>query len=255
MSKLMLKSIFNDLPKILKQHAPEILTGIGVAGMIFTTITAVHATPKALQLIDEKEIKDNKRLTKNEIVRTTWKCYIPSAVTGICSVACVIGANSINLRRNAALAAAYAISMQDLMDYKKKALEVIGDKKEESIRDEIAKDRAMSDRMESMPVISTGRGEVPCYDYLTKRKFLSDMETLRKAENNLNKRLREDVYITVNEFFAEIGLDETDDSIGETLGWDIDHGYIDIHFTSLLIDGIPHLVLGHNNPPHYIKSY
>ena len=31
----------------LKKHSPEILTGIGIAGMISATVMAVRATPKA----------------------------------------------------------------------------------------------------------------------------------------------------------------------------------------------------------------
>ena len=41
----------------LKKYSPQILTGIGITGMIATTVTAVRATPKALRLIDEREIK------------------------------------------------------------------------------------------------------------------------------------------------------------------------------------------------------
>ena len=245
--------VLKGVPKILKKHSPELLTGIGIAGMVITTISAVRVTPKALQMIDEKEIKDDKRLSKKEVFQTVWKCYIPSAITGVCSIACIISASSINIRRNTALAAAYAISMQDFMDYKKKALEVVGEKKEQTIRDEVAKERFHADHAETIPIIKTGKGEVPCYEYLTKRRFYSDMEALRKSENNLNKRLREEEYITLNEFFSEIGLDETDEAIGDRLGWDMDHGYLDMYFTSMLVEGIPHLVLGHNNPPHYIK--
>ena len=38
-----------------KKHMPEILTGIGIAGMVTTTVLAVKATPKALELIEEKK--------------------------------------------------------------------------------------------------------------------------------------------------------------------------------------------------------
>ena len=41
--------------RFFKNHTPEILTGLGTAGMIFTTVLAVKATPKALKLIDEKK--------------------------------------------------------------------------------------------------------------------------------------------------------------------------------------------------------
>ncbi len=41
--------------KAMKKHSPEILTGIGIAGMITTTVMAVKATPKALILLEEKK--------------------------------------------------------------------------------------------------------------------------------------------------------------------------------------------------------
>lgn len=39
------------------KHSPEILTGIGLAGMITSTVLAVKATPKALILIDNYKRK------------------------------------------------------------------------------------------------------------------------------------------------------------------------------------------------------
>lgn len=234
-----------------KKYSPGILTGIGITGMVITTVTAVKATPKALQLIDEKEIRDGKRLNRHEIVQTTWKCYIPSAITGACSIACIVGASSINAKRNAALAAAYAISVQDLTDYKKKALEVVGEKKEEAIRDAVAKEKLDHVPLNNNEVVLTGRGETLCYDPLSGRYFKSDVEKLRKAENILNRRMRDEVHLSLNEFYGEIGLDEID--IGDNLGWDIDKGYIDMDFSAqLTAENIPCLVMGHHNPPRYI---
>lgn len=48
--KLNLKAIARSMGMALQKHSPEILTGIGIAGMITTTILAVRATPKALLL-------------------------------------------------------------------------------------------------------------------------------------------------------------------------------------------------------------
>lgn len=252
MNKQIIANALKGVPKILKRHSPEILTGLGIAGMIFTTITAVKATPKALQLVDEREIKEGKRLTNTEIVKTTWKCYIPAAVTGVCSIGCLIGASSVNARRNAALATAYTISETAFKEYKEKAVEVVGEKKEQAIRDAVAKEKLEQAHVKDREFIITGRGETPCFDPLTNTCFKSDIETIRKAENILNKRMRDEIKITVNEFLQEIGLDPCDDSIGESMGWDIDKGYIDIDFSSQLVDGVPYLVIGHRNPPRYI---
>ena len=151
MNKKTIVSAVKGFGKSLQKHSPEILTGLCIAGMIITTVSAVGATPKALRLIDEKEIKDGKRLNQKEIIAVTWRCYVPAALTCSCSIACLIGANHINARRNAALAAAYAISVQDLADYKKKALEVVGKKNEEAIRDELASDKLKKENVETMP--------------------------------------------------------------------------------------------------------
>ena len=53
MKKEITKSLLS-LKTAIKKHSPEILTGIGIAGMITTTVMAVRATPKALILIGER---------------------------------------------------------------------------------------------------------------------------------------------------------------------------------------------------------
>lgn len=252
MTKETLTGAWRRTHKVLKKHSPEILTGIGIIGMVASTVSAVRSTPKALRLIDAREIEEDRRLNTKEIVSTTWKCYIPSAVTGMFATACLIGASSVNLHRNAALATAYTLSEAALKDYKAKAVEVVGEKKEQAIRDAVAKEQLEKVNIKERKFVPTGKGETPCFDPLTNTCFKSDMETLRKAENTLNKQMRDDMVITVNEFLQEIGLEPCDASIGENLGWEIDHGYIDLDFSSQLVDGVPYLVLGHHNPPHYI---
>lgn len=105
MPKQSLASIAKSVRTAMKKHSPEILTGIGIAGMITTTVMAVKATPKALILLEEKKDElDTDRLEPKDIIKTAWPCYIPAAVVGSISVFCLIGASSTNLRRNAALA-------------------------------------------------------------------------------------------------------------------------------------------------------
>lgn len=253
MPKETLVNVWKNTQKALKKHSPEILTGIGIAGMIATTVTAVKATPKALRMIDAKEIEEDRRLSTKEAIAVSWKCYVPAAITGIFSTACLIGASSVNVHRNAALATAYTISETALKEYKEKAVEVVGEKKEQAIRDAVAKEQLEKANIKERKFIPTGKGETPCFDPLTNACFKSDMETLRKAENTLNKQMRDDMVITVNEFLQEIGLEPCDASIGENLGWEIDRGYIELDFSSQLVDGVPYLVIGHHNPPHYIR--
>ena len=131
MDKKTIAATIRNMQTAVKKHSPEILTGIGIAGMITTTVLAVRATPKALILIEEKkdELEVNE-LTPKETVQAAWACYIPTAVIGTVSIACLIGASSVNMRRRAALATAYTLSESALKEYQEKVVETIGEKKE-----------------------------------------------------------------------------------------------------------------------------
>lgn len=268
MSKKNLPKVIKSVQSAMKKRSPEILTGIGIAGMITATVLAVRATPKALTLIDEeKSLRNQERLEeveKNEeleferveklepldLIKTTWKCYIPAAAIGTISAFCLIGASSVNFRRNAALATAYTLSEAALKDYQEKVIEEFGEKKERVVRDAIAKDRIEKDPVVNKEVILTERGNTLCYDVISGRYFKTDIDCLKKAENELNRQMRNDMYITLNEFYYEIGLDGI--KIGDDLGWDIDHGYINLDFSSQLAkDGTPCLVVDHQIPPRY----
>ena len=110
--------------------------------MITNTVVALKATPKALELINEKKQEyDVDKLKALDVVKTTWKCYVPATVTGSLSIACLIGASSVNFRRNAALATAYRLSETALSEYREKVVETIGEKKEQNIRESVAKEQ------------------------------------------------------------------------------------------------------------------
>lgn len=232
MAKQSLSTIAKSVRTAMKKHSPEILTGIGIAGMITTTVMAVRATPKALILIGEKkEELDTDTLNGKEIVKVAWPCYIPSAVVGTVSVFCLIGASSTNLRRNAALATAYTLSESTLKEYQEKVVETIGEKKEQSIRDSVAKDKMERNPVREVILTDKG-GNTNCYDPISGRYFKSDRDKIARVVNELNRQMRDEMYVTLNDFYYELGLDGT--QMGDMLGWNIDKGYIDISYSSHL---------------------
>lgn len=235
----------------VKKRSPEILTGLGIAGMVTTTVLAVRATPKAMQLLDEEKKRQKaEKLKPTEVVKTAWKPYIPAAITGTVSIACLVGASSVNARRNAALAAACTISETALRDYKKAVVETIGEKKEQVVRDTVAKEQMEKKPVQNNEVIVTSKGDTLCFDYVSGRYFKSDIDKLKKAENELNKRMRDEMYISLNDFYYEIGLPTI--PIGDDLGWNIDNGYIDLRLGSqLAADGTPCLVIDYEYGPRY----
>ena len=252
MGKTNLATIAKDIRKFASKRSPEILTGIGIAGMITTTILAVRATPKALELIEEKKEEESvDELSSFEVVKAAWKPYIPAMVTCVASTACLIGASSVNTKRNAALATAYKLSETALSEYRDKVVETIGEKKERIVRDKVAEERVKKNAVSKNEVIVTGNGKTLCFDPISGRYFMCSIETIKRAENELNKQMLHDIsgYVSLNEFYDELGLDHT--SVGDDLGWNTDQ-LIDINFSSQLNDnGEPSVVLDYLVAPKY----
>lgn len=268
MSKADSTKITKNIRTTLSKHSPEILTGIGIVGMLSTTVLSVKATPKALMLIEAEIEKQNEDLLKDaedkgmdecsqvaelsltDTVRTTWKCYIPATITGGLSVACLLGAHSVNMKRNAALVTAYTLSETALKEYTEKVVETIGEKKEQEIKDSIAKDRIDKNPITNCEVFITEKGNTLCYDSLSGRYFTSDIEKIRKIENDLNQRLLSEMYLGLNELYYELGLRCTEQ--GNELGFNVNDGLINFEFSSQLTDdGRPCLVLGYRIAPRY----
>ena len=219
----------------ISKHSPEILTGIGICGMITSTVLAVKATPKAIQLIEAKKFDLNTdKLTVKETIVTAWKPYLPSLGICISSVACLIGANAVNSKRNAALATAYTISDKAFRTYRDKVIETIGEKKEKNLRDQIAQDRVNEDNGTNRQIIITPKGQTLCLDQLSGRYFRSDLDTIRKAVNELNRSMTYHNYISLNEYYYAIGLEQV--KYGDKVGWNIDSGLIELDFGACITD-------------------
>ena len=237
---------------VLTKNSPTILTGVAVTGVVTTVIFAVKATPKALLLIEEekKHVQENTQLTIKDVVRIAWRCYIPAAGVGLVTIACIIGANKVNSRRNAALASLYSLTDTAFKEYRTKVAETIGRVKEQRVRDEIDADHINKNPSSSNEVIFTGKGEVMCYDSLTGRYFKGDIEHIRRITNELNRRLMTDMFIDLNELYYEVGLAST--KLGSDLGFSLDDGLIEINFSSQLNDvGEPCLVLNYDVVPKF----
>ena len=252
MNKSGLKRTIKSVERVLTKYSPGILTGIGITGMIGATFMAVKATPKALYLIEtKKEESKMEELTSVETIKTCWKCYIPAALTTVVSAACLIGASTVSAKRNAALATAYSISEAALREYQEKVVEVIGEKKEKAVRDAVAKDQIERDPVtKSEVVIIDSNSNTLCYEPLSGRYFKSTIDKIKKAEIKLDRQMIQEMYVSLNDFYWEIGLDGTD--LGDKMGWNLSKGYMDLSFSSQLADdGTPCAVIVYGIPPVY----
>lgn len=250
--KLDIKPLIKTAKVLLRKNAPTIFTALGVAGAIATPIMATRATFKSVDVIREdskqKHDGDPNASTKMEIVKATWRYYLPCVITGGLSVACIIGANTIHLKRNAALAAAYALSETAFKDYKNEVIKAIGKKKERDIRDGRNEEIISKNEPSDCDVIETNTGDTLCYDAWSGRYFKSSMDHLRKAQNEANRLMISEGTISMNDLYYEIGLSPI--KFGDEFGWDVRKAMINIEFGSHLTPkGRPCIVLDHFNRP------
>ena len=234
MRKPNINEAFKSLKRSTSKYSPQILTGLGIAGVVTTTVLAIKATPKAVKLVEEEAYERKEELTPIEVVKVTWKCYIPTAVSMATSITCLICANSVNTKRNAALAAAYKISETAFIEYKDKVVETIGEKKEKTVREKIAEDKVKNNPPTQNTIIMTDSGAELFLEPVSGRYFKSDMEKIRRIENECNKKMLHDIngYMSLNDFYDELGLEHS--SIGYELGWN--------SYNLLEIDYIPQLL-------------
>ncbi len=245
--------IAHRVEKLTIDNSPTICTAIGVAGVLSTAVLTGKATIKAVRILEEKHqtnFDDLPPLSRPD-VRHIWKEFIPPATVGVITITAVILANRISSGRAAALAAAYSLSEKAYAEYKDKVFEKLGAKKEQVVRDEIAQDRVNRTPVGKQEVVITGNGDVLCFDSLTGRYFISNMETIRKAMNDTNARILSDNYASLSDFFYRIGLSAT--TISDEVGWNVDN-LMDIHFSTVMSeDSKPCLSLEYHVAP--IRDY
>lgn len=252
-----IKNAVGTVAKAMDQNSPTILTGLAITGFVGTVVLTIKAVPVAekalakraerLKKLDEQELEgDELKEAKTEITLDTAKelapAVIPPIITGGLAIACCIGSNSVNLRRQAVLSAAYNVAQSTLSEYKDKLPDIVGKSKAEKVMDAIAEDHVKKNPPSDNQIIITGNGECLCYDDYSGRYFKSNPETIREAVNDLNEELMSCMYVSLNEFYRAIGLSEI--RLGDELGWNIEKGKISIKYTSTLTDSnTPCLVL------------
>ena len=227
---------------------PATKTAFGISGFLTGGVMAINATTKTVPLI-ERNRDENGYISKKDIVRLCWKYYVPTAVIWGASVAFTIAGHKSSERKIAALMTAYQLADSNLKDYVSKATEMIGSKKAQNIRTEILKDKLNSNPVPNNQIIVTKKGETNCYDVMTGRKFTSDAETIRSALTTLSNRMLSDGYVSLNDLYYELGVDEVY-PIGDDFGWSVEDGVLAADFTAQLdSNNEPCLVLDYSVRP------
>lgn len=261
MANSSLTTTMSSLKKIAVKNSPNVLTVAGVVGLFASLGMAIDASKKADKVIEQEvifrheEYSDDEPISLEDKVLLTWKIYAPTAVMVLSTAGCIIMANHIHNRRYAALASLLAVAETGLREYQAKVVDTIGEKKEEILRGEIAKDHVNENPPSKETIIFTGHGNYLCYDYFSKRYFRSNIDLIQKAENKFNQRLLREGWLGINEFYYELGLEPIE--LGDEFGWIAERNMLEIKRSTIfatLADGSqePSLVIDYMVSPHHI---
>lgn len=206
-----MNSLLSKSQMFLKRNSASILTCVGAAGVIATTVTAVKATPKALTLLEQAKEEKGEELTKLEVVKVAGPAYIPSVVLGVSTLACIFGANVLNKRGQASLMSAYALVDSSYKDYRKKVDELYGEEAGGQVRAGIAKDK-----YEDID-IELNDGRLLYYDFYSGQYFEATPAEVKNAEYELNRKLMMDDCVYLNEWYHLLDLEPLEH--GLDFGW------------------------------------
>lgn len=233
--------------KVVADNSPTILTVAAVAGVLTTVYLVAKAAPKVHTDIINEQSERTDELDLTDKVLLTYKHYIPATVTGGITIACIIGANTINMKRTSALAGAVGLSELAFKSYRDKVVEHIGDKKEERIHDDVMQDVVTRNPVSDNQVIITGNGNALFLDNYSERYFDSDMESVRRAVNDINEQIFREDSASLNDFYNRIGIKGS--KVGDDVGW-TQTNKLEIRYSAALTDdGRPCVVLDYRKNP------
>ena len=262
--------LINSISSFSDTHQKEIKLGLTIAGVVLTGITAAKAGIKADKILkdqkkkvedlelnpdmtDETLAEEKKEITVETIKQMAPVVIPPVVIAGATIYSAVSGYKSAT-KQIAAISAAYNLTEKKLMDYQDKAKELLGEKKAQSVTDAVATDKVNENPPREDSIFKTGHGEVLCLDDYSGRYFYSDPEHIRKCVNDINEQLRDEFYVSLNDFYDRLGLPNC--KLGSDIGFCMEDGNLNVSFsfTGAALgdrDNIPCLVLNYDVSPKY----
>lgn len=231
---------------LTKKFSPQILTGVGVVGVVASGVLASKATLKLEPILENislgvqvaNDLKHSKNADeysstqyKKDITHTyvagaldICKLYAASATTMTLSILCLISAQGIMHKRNAAIAAAYKSVEQSFAEYRKRVKEEYGDDKDRDFRTG-ARDVEERDDEGNIKVVTRIDGSKTSryarfFDETNKhweKKAEYNILTLKNIQNHMNDLLHVRGHVFLNDVYDRLGFDRTPE--GAVVGW------------------------------------
>ena len=247
--------MYNDSKNMVQKHSPEILAGVGVVGVVASTVMACKATMKLNDILEEsketrdkiREVESNPRYEeqyshedakKDLTINYTQtglkiaKLYAPAVILGSASLGCLLASNDILRKRNAALSAAYMTVDKSFKEYRSRVAERFGEEVEKEIRYNIKAEEVTSTVVAEDGSETTVTETVKTMDpnlYSDYAKFFDEASPywqkdpeynfmfLKSQQQYANDLLKARGRLFLNEVYEMLGIDKT--KAGQIVGW------------------------------------
>lgn len=253
MNMLTVKNFLGRASLVLGKRSPEILLGLGIAGVIGTAI----ATHKAARKIDGVLEESNTSIAKIKSERADFpdvyileeyqrdlaiaytqraisitKVYWPAVVAGSLTVACFAGSHSVLNKRNIGLMSAYSLIEASYAKYRAHVVDEFGAEKDlafrhgfaqETITETVVDEEGKKTKVKK--TVNTTTGEEPS-DYAKYFDSSSNawqqnpelnLYFLKSVQSHANDILKVRGHLFLNEVYDMLGLPRT--SAGAVVGW------------------------------------
>lgn len=203
----------NKLIEWIEDRGAAILTWLGVGGVVGTAIMASRDWVRTEQALKNAQKEKVEKLTKREEFEIGVKTYLPTIGTGLGTILCIVGANALNKRKQAALTASCMTLQRMLEEYRDKVRIVVG----QDGLDEI-------DHVVQQEAVDISEGKPPWDEKQTyyiegqNQFFERTKEEVMQAKYDLNRYYRLKGSATLNDLYEFLGLPTNE--YGEKHGWD-----------------------------------
>jgi Family of unknown function (DUF6353) len=232
---------------IAQKNSPQVLFGVGVAGVVTSTVLACRATLKMDEVLEEAQEKikkteivaenpeyeyterDRKKDIKIIRVQTTIKItrlYAPAIIVGGLSIAALTRSHTMLNKRNAALTAAYGALSKGFDEYRGRVIEKYGEDQDRDFRYGTRKVEIEhpNDPTKTKKVTRVGLDEPSIYARFFDESSSSwskepeyNLIFLKCQQNYSNDLLRARGHVFLNEVYDMLGIPRS--KAGSVVGW------------------------------------
>lgn len=218
-----------------QKNAPTMLFGVGVLGMVSSTILACRATMQLEQVTlatkrDVHAAADNGDAKRAAMLYTKGvgkvaKLYAPSILIGVASIGCLTKSHNMLNQRNLALTAAYTAVDRAFGEYRARVVDKYGEEEDRYFRYSTEEVELLDEKGKLQTVRRVNTDDMPSmyarffdqYASGWSREPEYNLVFLRCQQQWANDLLLARGHLFLNEVYDNLGLERT--TAGSVVGW------------------------------------